>query len=147
MSRVAHLRQRVSSRLAGIENHDLLALTAFAALSVLVVLTFGDYAISNDEAVQHRYGELLLSYYASGFLDRTLFQYDNLYLYGGLFDVIAILLDRLLPFDIFSIRHFLCALTGIGGIVATWAVRAQRKWRQEPGGAQTECTAEQQAEH
>src|ERR687897_866723 len=110
MSRVAHLRQRVSSRLAGIENHDLLALTAFAALSVLVILTFGDYAISNDEAVQHRYGELILSYYASGFLDRTLFQYDNLYLYGGLFDVIAILLDRLLPFNIFSIRHFLCAL-------------------------------------
>src|SRR6185436_2203260 len=80
------------------------------------------YAISNDEAVQHHYGELILNYYASGFTDRALFELDNLYLYGGLFDVIAIRLDRALPFDLFTIRHFLCALTGIGGIVATWAV-------------------------
>jgi hypothetical protein len=122
MSRIARFQHRTLSRLAGIGIHDRLALAAFAALGVLVVLTFGDYAISNDEAVQHHYGELILSYYSSGFLDRTLFQYDNLYLYGGLFDVVAILLDRILPFDIFTIRHFLCALTGIGGIVATWAV-------------------------
>jgi len=122
MSRIALFQHRISSRLAGTGIHDRLALAAFVALGVLVVLTFRDYAISNDEAVQHRYGELILSYYSSGFLDRTLFHYDNLYLYGGLFDVIAILLDRLLPFDIFTIRHFLCALTGIGGIVATWAV-------------------------
>jgi hypothetical protein len=122
MSRIARFQHRTLSRLAGTGIHDRLALAAFAALGVLVVLTFGDYAISNDEAVQHHYGELILSYYSSGFLDRTLFQYDNLYLYGGLFDVVAILLDRILPFDIFTIRHFLCALTGIGGIVATWAV-------------------------
>ena len=122
MSRIARFQHRTLSRLAGTGIHDRLALAAFAALGVLVVLTFGDYAISNDEAVQHHYGELILSYYSSGFLDRTLFQYDNLYLYGGLFDVVAILLDRILPFDIFTIRHFLCALTGIGGIIATWAV-------------------------
>jgi hypothetical protein len=37
-----------------------------AALIVIALLTFRDYAISNDEGVQHRYGELILSYYASG---------------------------------------------------------------------------------
>lgn len=122
MSRIVHIRQRLSSRLAAIEFYDLLAAIAFAALAILVLLTFRDYAVSNDEAIQHRYGELILSYYASGFADQGVFHYDNLYLYGGLFDVIAILLDRALPFDIFTIRHFLCAMTGIGGLVATWAV-------------------------
>src|SRR4029079_1939449 len=51
----------------------------------------------------------------------SLFQLENLYLYGGLFDVTATLLAKLLPLDIYDIRHILCALTGIGGIGATWA--------------------------
>jgi hypothetical protein len=121
MSRVARIHQRLSSRLARSDIYDLLALAAFAALALLVLLTFDDYAISNDEMVQHRYGEFILAYYTSGFADQALFHFDNLYLYGGLFDIIAILLDRLLPFDLFTIRHFLCGLTGIGGIIATWA--------------------------
>lgn len=121
MSRVV-FRQRLSSRLAAVEFYDLLAGITFAVLVVLALLTFGDYAVSNDEAVQHHYGQLILSYYASGFVDRAVFNYDNLYLYGGLFDVAAILLDRVLPFELYDIRHLLCAATGIGGIVATWAV-------------------------
>ena len=122
MSRLAPIQQRLSTWLARLDICDRLALAAFALLAVLVLLTFGDYAISNDETVQHRYGELILAYYASGFTDEAVFHFNNLYLYGGLFDLVAILLDRILPFDLFSIRHFLCALTGIGGIVATWAV-------------------------
>jgi hypothetical protein len=122
MSSVARIQQRLSSRLGRSDIHDLLALAAFAALALLVLLTFDDYAISNDEIVQNRYGEFILAYYASGFTDQALFHFENLYLYGGLFDVISILLDRALPFDLFTIRHFLCGLTGIGGIIATWAV-------------------------
>jgi hypothetical protein len=122
MFRVAHIRQHLSSRFAGSDVYDLLALAAFVALAVLVLLTVGDYAISNDEAVQHRYGELILAYYASGFSDETVFHFENLYLYGGLFDVVTILIERVLPFDTFDIRHMLCAFAGIGGIVATWAV-------------------------
>jgi hypothetical protein len=122
MSRVAPIQQRLSSRLARADACDVLALAAFTLLAVLVLLTFDDYAISNDEMVQHRYGEFILGYYTSGFTDQALFHFENLYLYGGLFDVISILLDRLSPFDLFTIRHFLCGLTGIGGIIATWAV-------------------------
>ncbi len=122
MSRVLDIRQRLASRLASLELYDLLAAIAFAILTILVLLTFQDYAISNDEAMQHRYGELDPVLLRQRLPRPDAVQYDNLYLYGGLFDVIAILLDRLLPFDLFSIRHFLCALTGIGGIVATWAV-------------------------
>jgi hypothetical protein len=119
---MSRIQQYFSSRLARTDVYDLLALAAFAALAILVLLTFDDYAISNDETVQHHYGELILGYYASGFTDQAVFHFNNLYLYGGLFDVISILLDRVLPFDIFPIRHLLCGLTGLGGIVATWAV-------------------------
>jgi Dolichyl-phosphate-mannose-protein mannosyltransferase len=91
------------------------------ALLGLVGLTFGQYAVSNDEGVQHHYGELIIAYYKSGFTDRSVFGFDNLYLYGGLFDIVAVLFQHVLPFDLYDIRHLLSALTGIGGIVAAWA--------------------------
>jgi hypothetical protein len=87
----------------------------------LVGLTFKQYAVSNDEGLQHHYGELIIAYYRSGFADRSVFAFDNLYLYGGLFDIVAVLLQRLLPFDPYDIRHILSALAGLGGIAAVWA--------------------------
>jgi hypothetical protein len=92
------------------------------ALVVLVLATYNDYAISNDEAVQQHYGELIVTYYRSGFTDEALFHYENLYLYGGLFDVLAVLVERALPFfDPYAIRHVLCALIGIAGIGGAFA--------------------------
>ena len=44
---------------------DLASLLLIVALLALALLTFRDYAISNDEEVQHRYGELILAYYAA----------------------------------------------------------------------------------
>ncbi len=92
-----------------------------AVLFAAALFVFRDYAISNDEEVQHRYGELILSYYTSGMTDRSVFGYKNLYLYGGLFDVTAVLLARVVPVDVFTIRHVLCAIIGVGGLAATWA--------------------------
>lgn len=100
---------------------DSAAILLLLGLAAIVLFTFGDYAISNDEEVQHRYGELIFSYYASGFTDQSVFHFRNLYLYGGLFDVAAVGLARILPFDIVDIRHVLCALIGIAGLGATWA--------------------------
>ena len=110
-----------NSQLTRVEPYDLVAALLIAGLLGLALATFSHYAISNDEEVQHRYGELIIAYYTSGFADKTLFEYKNLYLYGGLFDIIAVLLAKVLPFDIYSIRHVLCALIGVGGIAATWA--------------------------
>jgi dolichyl-phosphate-mannose--protein O-mannosyl transferase len=43
-------------------------------------------------------------------------------LYGGLFDILAVVFQRLLPFvEPYSIRHILCALIGIAGIGAIGA--------------------------
>ncbi|MBI3699411.1 MAG: glycosyltransferase family 39 protein [Afipia sp.] len=96
--------------------YDLASWIALLSLVVIAMATFDDYAISNDEGVQHHYGELIIAYYKSGFTDQSLFKLDNLYLYGGLFDVGLILLGKLLPFDQYELRHLVCALIGIGGI-------------------------------
>lgn len=69
----------------------------FVALCIFVVLTFDQYGISNDEEVQHTYGRLLLDFYTSGFTDRDAFSYRNLYLYGGFFDMVAAMLERIVP--------------------------------------------------
>ncbi len=100
---------------------DLASCAALAALIAVAIWTFQDYAISNDEGVQHQYGELIVAYYKSGFTDQSLFKLDNLYLYGGLFDIAALGLAQILPVDQYELRHLLCALIGIGGIAAAAA--------------------------
>jgi hypothetical protein len=115
-ARVALLR-----RLARTNGYDLVAALLLAALVALVFLTFKDYAISNDEEVQQRYGEMIVAYYATGFADQALFHFRDLYLYGGLFDLAAVGLEKLLPLDIYAVRHLLTALVGVGGIAAAWA--------------------------
>lgn len=86
----------------------------------MVVLTFPSYGISTDEYVQRVYGEKLWAFYLSGFADRSAFHYDNLYLYGGLFDMAAVALQHLLPFEPYDTRHLLCGLIGALGIAGTW---------------------------
>jgi Dolichyl-phosphate-mannose-protein mannosyltransferase len=113
---------RLRSRIAACDAYDLAAAVLLAVLVLLVFATYDSYAISNDEQVQQHYGELIVAYYASGFTDQALFHYDNLYLYGGLFDVLAVLVQHLIPFvDPYHLRHVLCALIGIAGIGAAWA--------------------------
>jgi Dolichyl-phosphate-mannose-protein mannosyltransferase len=113
---------RAWARAAAWNPYDLAAAALLAVMVLLVFATYGSYAISNDEGVQQHYGDLIVSYYLSGFTDRSLFQYENLYLYGGLFDIVAVAAQRLLPFlDPYVIRHVLCALTGIAGIASAFA--------------------------
>lgn len=97
------------------------ALALFALVALYIALCFGGHGISNDEEVQHVYGRLLLDYYASGLTDLAAFRYKNLYLYGGLFDLIAALAERLLPgTNVWDLRHLLTALFGLGGLLAVY---------------------------
>ncbi|WP_199902078.1 glycosyltransferase family 39 protein, partial [Azospirillum sp. B506] len=100
---------------------DIAAAMGLLVLLVLVAVTFRQYGISNDEEVQHVYGAKLIDWYRSGFTDDSAFSYKNLYLYGGLFDMAAVALAPLLPFDPYETRHLLCALTGVAGIAVVWA--------------------------
>ena len=99
---------------------DRLATFLFILLAVLVVLTFQDYGISTDEYVQQVYGEDLWAFYRSGFANRSAFHFDNLYLYGGLFDMLAVALQHVLPLEPYDTRHLLCGLVGVLGIAGTW---------------------------
>lgn len=122
-----------------------MSITLLVALAVFIALTFRQYGISNDEEVQHNYGRLLLDFYSSGFANQAAFKYLNLYLYGGFFDLIAALLERILPVltepfftssilstapindQIFTsstwvwdMRHLLSAIFGLIGIVGAY---------------------------
>jgi hypothetical protein len=107
--------------IARFESHDVATVVLLAALIVVALFTYKDYAISNDEGVQHHYAELIIAYYASGFTDQSVFSFQNLYLYGGLFDIIAVALSHSVAIDPYDLRHILCALIGIGGIGAAAA--------------------------
>lgn len=113
--------QRAIERVRRLDVYDLASWIALSALVVIAIVTFEDYAISNDEGLQHRYGELILAYYKSGFTDQSLFKFDNLYLYGGLFDIGLVLLGHIIPLDQYELRHLICALIGVGGIGAAAA--------------------------
>ena len=113
---------RLRAFIARHDRYDLAVWVLLALLVLLVFLTYDAYAISNDEQVQQHYGELIVAFYRSGFADQSLFHYENLYLYGGLFDVLAVLAQHLLPFlDPYVVRHLLSALIGIAGIGAAAA--------------------------
>jgi hypothetical protein len=101
--------------------YDLATAVFIVALGVTALCTFKDYAITNDEEVQQRYGELIVAYYTSGFAEQGVFSFQNLYLYGGLFDIIAVAVNHVVPIDPYELRHILCALVGIGGIAAVAA--------------------------
>ena len=123
-SRSAEPRRRVGRAVRSLlpsNPYDIATCLLLTAIAAIALFTFRDYAISNDEGVQHHYGELIVAYYRSGFADRDLFTYQNLYLYGGLFDVIAVGLAKVIPIDPYTLRHILCAITGIGGIAAAAA--------------------------
>lgn len=96
------------------------SLTLFAAIAAFILLTFRDYGISNDEPVQHAYGQLLLNWYASGFSDESAFHYINLYLYGGLFDLIAAGFQPYVPLPLYEWRHLLSAGFGFVGLIGVW---------------------------
>ncbi len=98
-----------------------------AALILLLILPLAvrmslDSGISWDEEKQLEYGKRLLAWYRSGFTDRSSFNYVDLYLYGGLFDLPAklVISTRLLPFGPYETRHVLTALLALLGIVAAW---------------------------
>ena len=100
--------------------YDLLAAALLFALAALVAATFRDYGISNDEEVQHIYGRKLIDFYLSGFADRSAFEFRNLHLYGGLFDMAAVALAPLSPFGAYETRHLLSGLVGVAGVAVVW---------------------------
>jgi len=89
-------------------------------LTVVVLLTFRHYGISWDEEIQSQYGQAILDYYASLFVDHRYKEIFNLYLYGGMFDGLAAYFNAYTPVKIYETRHLLNALFGLLGLWGTW---------------------------
>ncbi len=104
---------------------DQLARVLLLVMLVIVVLSFQDYGITTDEEVQHIYGKELLSFYLSGFQDQSAFHFKDLYLYGGLFDLVVAIVVPVSPFDEYATRHLLCGLLGVVGVAGTWRLGRQ----------------------
>ena len=94
-----------------------ICIVAIAAFS-----TFQDYGIGWDSRVQATYGHKLLSFYLSGFQDRSAFSYSDLRFYGGFFDIVAAIVDRISPFGEYETRHLLGAVVFIFGLIGAWRV-------------------------
>jgi hypothetical protein len=97
-----------------------LAYGIFAILGVIVVLTFRHYGVTWDEELQSRYGLAVRDYYATFFKDGRYAQIFNLYLYGGMFDGLAAVVEPFVPYDLYDVRHFLNAVFGLLGLWGVW---------------------------
>jgi hypothetical protein len=101
---------------------DLIACAVLAAIAVIAGLTFRDYGLGWDDYTHSEYGNLLLSLYGSGFRDQRALSFVNLYYYGGGFDMLAALVAKLVPFDLFETRRLVGAALGLVGLFAAWRI-------------------------
>jgi len=99
---------------------DAAAWSILLGLSVIAYFTFADYGLGWDDYTHSQYGQLLLDYYASGFTDRRALSFVNLYMYGGGFDMLAALVAKVLPYDLFETRRLVGAAVGIVGLFVVW---------------------------
>ena len=60
-----------------------------AVCAAVMFSTFGDYGMTGDEGIQHRYGRRLLRWYESLGADRAAVAEVDLSKYGGFFEIVA----------------------------------------------------------
>lgn len=99
---------------------DDLAMLVLAAVTVIAGLTFRDYGLGWDDYTHAEYADLLLRMFASGFKDTAALSFANLYMYGGGFDMVAALLHKLIPLELFETRRLVGAMVGVVGLAVTW---------------------------
>ena len=99
---------------------DRAALGILLLVAVVALFTFRDYGLGWDDYTHAQYGDLLLSLYGSGFRDQRALSFVNLYMYGGSFDMVAGLIAKVLPFDLFETRRLVGAAVGLIGLATTW---------------------------
>jgi 4-amino-4-deoxy-L-arabinose transferase-like glycosyltransferase len=99
---------------------DRIAICVLLVLAAIAAMTFRDYGLGWDDYAHSQYGDLLLAFYTSGFRDTRAFEFINLYMYGGGFDMTAALLAKVLPFNLFETRRLVGAALGLLGLVVIW---------------------------
>jgi hypothetical protein len=98
--------------------YHLLTRLIYLVLLVVILGTYKDYGISWDEIRQQNYGERILLFYTSGFQDLSALHYLNLAFYGGLFDTVIAIIQKLSGIaDPYELRHLFSAMFGFASIV------------------------------
>jgi hypothetical protein len=87
------------------------------ALLPFMLVASLDFGVTTDERLRQDQGEAVVRYYTSGFRDRSAVEAGAGSLHGGLFDVVCVGFQRLLPGNLYVIRHFVNSLFGWLGIV------------------------------
>jgi hypothetical protein len=100
--------------------YDDLAFFVLAMVSLIAALTFHNYGLGWDDYTHAEYADLLLRMYGSGFKDTGALSFANLYMYGGGFDMVAALLHKVIPLELFETRRLVGATVGVIGIAVTW---------------------------
>ncbi|MCZ6632435.1 MAG: glycosyltransferase family 39 protein, partial [bacterium] len=95
----------------------LLLLLTYAGV---ILITFQDYGITNDEGPHVKYGYSVVYWYATLFEERRMFSWTNVWLYGGLYDTISALATQISPLDLYDTRHLCNAAVGFLGILAAY---------------------------
>ena len=102
------------------ETCDDLAYLTLAIVALIAGLTFHDYGLGWDDYTHAEYADLLLKMLGSGFKNTDALSFANLYMYGGGFDMVAALLHKIVPFELFETRRLLGAIVGVIGLFVTW---------------------------
>jgi hypothetical protein len=100
----------------------LITIAVFVIICLVMLLTFQDYGTVWDEEVQFVNGEYIINWFRTMFRDQSALGYFDLIYYGGLFDVVANLGVRVLPFGIYESRHLVTVGFAILGLYATWRI-------------------------
>jgi hypothetical protein len=90
-------------------------LVALSLLPIMVVAS-SDFGVTWDERARHLNGQRIWEFY-SGLRRRWSFIEDGGHLYGGVFDVMCVAVERWLPLDRYMLRHALNAVVGWVGVV------------------------------
>lgn len=101
-------------------------LSAFGlAIALISIACFGtDAGVSYDEPAQLAYGDMIVAWFRSGFVDTRATLFWDLYLYGGLFEAPAQWIVEHVPLDAYDTRHLLSALCALFGIIAAFRLAA-----------------------
>lgn len=97
---------------------DRLFWLSFIVAVVLVCVVFPDYGITTDEPLHVEYGKRALDWYLSLGRERGLLEFQNLYLYGALYDTPVAIAEALSPLDTYATRRLVGGLTGLLGVLA-----------------------------
>lgn len=106
-----------------------LTLASLGLMCLLMLWASKDFGNSGDELIHQLYGEKVLNYYLTMGKDQSSLHYENMYFYGGLFDMLCAIFYKTFSLDIYNTRHFISALFGFTGILfASLLAKSYKGW-------------------